>query len=986
MSQYLPDIAWSTIASNVSIGSSTYRYYVTVNPLDPNEPGASTMAMAINDYFIDYANYPYLIEGIASNVIEVYDILERGDGVTSLYGPYNNQLGYVYRPLNGAIILTQAQLRKLDASAPDIINPIEKGIIWAHDFWEKDEDENIYQLNLGDVFVNRAIQFPNNVANPPYNEGLYFYDFSKHTMAYYNDIEGITVNNNQEFLIPVWNDTAITIENGDIVYPIGSYLPSGETESIHTVALANAKYKEKSRVVAMATVSIAPNSKGYVTRLGSVGGLNTVGYSGIVYLSATTDGKWTNVIPDDGAYIIPIGAIKNIDATNGSITVDPKSTELTVEVTDTNGFPSTQRVNTILSFDNATRTFTIAASSYPFHYYDEGIKYEKETLETIQIADTEGLHAFYYEDDILTTIANPSDGEIDTIIRSVCLIAYIYWDATNKVHTYFGDERHGIRMDPVTHSYLHFTRGAQFLYGLGLGSILADENGSLDSHAQFSIEGGMCADEDITTTYSAIASTVGLPIYYLSGANGDMRRTTQVGFSVKVTGTGRLAWNEWTGAIWQLTEVSDGKFVLCHVFAINGLSGKDQQIAIIGQTEYSTSTLARAGASTEISNVLTRFPFQEIVPVATVIFQTKDSYTNSINARIISTDSGDDYINWLLTELSQGSAVTSHRNLTNLTADDHPQYALLNGRLGDILKIDEIQEYTTGNGVKIDGIILKDTGINFEAGATTRIFKDGSNNLSFTDAITGTKTLAELAAGGGGTPGGSDTYVQFNDGGSFGGTSSARIKNEILHLPYNDGTWTGAVFYDAANDKGFNIFYEGDDLKFNYATGIDLQTSSLERMNLTTGGDLTLVGKLYAGLTNASKINKVYYDSSTKELSYYSNAFAALTDGATVTWDCTTGLNKTLTTSRASFTLSISNVSNGMKGELLVLTTTSCSVTIPSGYSKNYTNGDYPVIQQTVLTFESTSLTATVGFSLEWSYDGTCYYYTGKILRNESSG
>lgn len=34
--------------------------------------------------------------------------------------------------------------------------------------------------------------------------------------------------------------------------------------------------------------------------------------------------------------------------------------------------------------------------------------------------------------------------------------------------------------------------------------------------------------------------------------------------------------------------------------------------------------------------------------------------------------------------------------------------------------------------------------INLEIGATTRIFKDGSNNLSFTDAVTGTKTLAEL--------------------------------------------------------------------------------------------------------------------------------------------------------------------------------------------------------------------------------------------------
>ena len=75
---------------------------------------------------------------------------------------------------------------------------------------------------------------------------------------------------------------------------------------------------------------------------------------------------------------------------------------------------------------------------------------------------------------------------------------------------------------------------------------------------------------------------------------------------------------------------------------------------------------------------------------------------------------------------------------------DLRQYAFLPGRLGDVLKIDTISEYTDTNGVWIDGLGIKDSGINFEAGATTRIFKDGSNNLSFTDAVLGTKTLTEL--------------------------------------------------------------------------------------------------------------------------------------------------------------------------------------------------------------------------------------------------
>ena len=154
---YLPTIAWSTIASNVSLGPTAYRYYITVGYLDPNEPGAVAQSMAIGDYFIDYAGYPFQIEGIDGNEVLLYDLVERGDGVSSAYGPYANKLGYIYRPLNGAIILTQAQLRKLDMSAPDIINPIEKGIIWAHDFWEKDENNNIYPLNIGDVIVQNAL-------------------------------------------------------------------------------------------------------------------------------------------------------------------------------------------------------------------------------------------------------------------------------------------------------------------------------------------------------------------------------------------------------------------------------------------------------------------------------------------------------------------------------------------------------------------------------------------------------------------------------------------------------------------------------------------------------------------------------------------------------------------------------------------------------------------------------------------------------------
>ena len=69
----------------------------------------------------------------------------------------------------------------------------------------------------------------------------------------------------------------------------------------------------------------------------------------------------------------------------------------------------------------------------------------------------------------------------------------------------------------------------------------------------------------------------------------------------------------------------------------------------------------------------------------------------------------------------------------------------------------------------VSGITTLTTNIiNIEDGNSI-IAEDVSSNLTFTDAVTGTKTLAELAAGGGGgSPGGSNTQIQYNDGGSLG--------------------------------------------------------------------------------------------------------------------------------------------------------------------------------------------------------------------------
>lgn len=60
------------------------------------------------------------------------------------------------------------------------------------------------------------------------------------------------------------------------------------------------------------------------------------------------------------------------------------------------------------------------------------------------------------------------------------------------------------------------------------------------------------------------------------------------------------------------------------------------------------------------------FPFEESVPIATVIVQANTSYANDVNARLRSDEDGNDYLDWRTTELAQGVSPTDHNNLTNL--------------------------------------------------------------------------------------------------------------------------------------------------------------------------------------------------------------------------------------------------------------------------------------------------------------------------------
>lgn len=507
--------------------------------------------------------------------------------------------------------------------------------------------------NIGeDVGPQAWLDFTPQNPNPAYTRGRLWYDADKECISYYNEEQDVTVNLGQELLIPVYNNTGSTITNGKLVYPTGVDASSGR----HTIALADNRYKDKSRLIAMVTHDIENNSSGYVTRLGSVGGLNTDGLSGVVFLGI--NGNYTETPPVNGAYKIPIGAVKVAHATNGQITMDPYITDLTVEVTNCNGFPKAQKAITSLTFTDGTRTFEIAPTSGSYYFYQFGDKFEKSSSDSVVITDHTGLHVIYFDGGVLTTLFNPSITQIEDIIINRTIVGIVYWNATSAKSIIVGDERHGESMSPYTHLYLHRTRGAQYLEGLAADNYTLVGNGSLNAHAQFGVLEGKITDEDNEIALISIISTTGLRYLYKSGASGDWVNGTNSGFSFPVGGTPLPQYNEWTGTIWQLTEVTSGNYMCIHIFATNDTNWLP--LSFIGTEEYANLAVAQAGANDEIAALLVGMPSPEFVPLFTFIIEGKTSFTNSVNARMVA------LLDWRVTELAQGAAPANHNNLGGL--------------------------------------------------------------------------------------------------------------------------------------------------------------------------------------------------------------------------------------------------------------------------------------------------------------------------------
>jgi hypothetical protein len=296
------------------------------------------------------------------------------------------------------------------------------------------------------------------------------------------------------------------------------------------------------------------------------------------------------------------------------------------------------------AIDELTREITVTPSGTLCPLWSRGKAIGVGEL-TKTFADTEGVHFVYVDEEGVlqeTTVFDIS------LIDRYALILEFYWDVDNQVAVVLGDERHGSLMPPSVHSWAHRAFGTLYESGLALTDIVADGDGSSDTHAQLGYESGVILDEDLTIAIGAAAAPADVPILYRLGADGNWRVAGTISNILAATaGSGRAAWNEFTGGAWQLTEVSNGKFVLLHLVATN--DARYPLMGLVGQAEYGTKAEAQAGALTEFQ-ALSIGPLQalytEFSEVGTLILQTSNGYANTAKTRIVSTEDGGDYVDF----------------------------------------------------------------------------------------------------------------------------------------------------------------------------------------------------------------------------------------------------------------------------------------------------------------------------------------------------
>lgn len=303
--------------------------------------------------------------------------------------------------------------------------------------------------------------------------------------------------------------------------------------------------------------------------------------------------------------------------------------------------------DSVVTFNEVTREVKIEPAGASYDYYIFGKKFNKTVADTVIIPDTHGLHILYLDNvgsgQFVSYTGAGADKDYDqgqgTGLHEI-KVCIIYWDAVNKKGIISGDARSLLSMPWALQRRTHFVTRVE--YGSGdflLEDIITTGDGSLDTHAKFSLTEGKIFNEDAlfnvvdsaTPTNSfeqTLTPFAKIPIYYRSGAGNTWFKKDASDFPLCDDPGNTIFYNDNPGGIWNLTNAPDNSFVAIYYFATINI--KEPIIGVLGH---------HAGNSPKQAvdvHLLTPagLPTPAMGFIKAVIFQTSSAYTNTPKARI----------------------------------------------------------------------------------------------------------------------------------------------------------------------------------------------------------------------------------------------------------------------------------------------------------------------------------------------------------------
>jgi len=469
--------------------------------------------------------------------------------------------------------------------------------------------------------------------NIPYDEGVMFYKEGE--FQTWSDINNVSLNPSTEIVVRTINKSGVIISKGTVVSPDSSL------SGLPVLGLTDSNVYEKSRLLGVLKHSVPDNGEAYVVLRGVVEGFDTSNLSlGFVYADPDNPGELTSTKPSGGVFVIRVGVVTIVDAVNGKIIVDSSSKEVTEDINLNTGYSDVNNISIGLDFNTRTLSLT-PTTGVDYYFYQSGIKYIK-TSNDIVWSDVEGIHSIYFNSGDLQEIVNPSLSQLRDIKGKYPGVVNLYWSVSQNEVIFINDERHTFDMNGKTKTAFLDYHGCTVLDGsISPNGIIIDGTGNLDTHAQFGHNSGLIRNEDLLTVVDAKLSTIGMSIFYKENLS-EWKRTSVSGFSVLNTGTGRVAWNQNIAGTWQLTEATNGAYIPYYIVASNTLGEKTATIP--GINEYTSIADAENNAVNDYRNVIANLPIKEIAGIAIVIVHTRDNFSNTVKARLVSLTNGDDYI------------------------------------------------------------------------------------------------------------------------------------------------------------------------------------------------------------------------------------------------------------------------------------------------------------------------------------------------------